>query len=182
MPDRGIEESMIWFALTVKPQHESAASRALSVYGIQTYIPLYWERRRWSDRYKTVEVPLIPGYIFTRFVRNQRTTVLQAPGVRSIVQFCGEPAPIPDHELDSIRTLIASGFPLEPWAGLVTGETVQIESGPLAGVHGVFLRRHDQSCLVVSVELLGRSVMATVDQEAVFPMTPKPLCGRAAAG
>ena len=173
---------MIWFALTVKPQHESTASRALSAFGIQTYVPLYWERRRWSDRYQTVEVPLIPGYIFTRFVRNQRTTVLQAPGVRSIVQFGGEPASIPDHELDSIRTLIASGFPLEPWAGLVMGQPVQIEAGPLAGVHGVFLKRHDRSCLAVSVELLGRSVLATVDQEAVFPITPQSLYRRASAG
>ena len=172
---------MNWFALTVKPQHESAAARALGAFDIPAYVPLYSERRRWSDRVKLIEAPLIPGYVFARFTRLERPVVLKAHGVRSVVQFAGEPAPVADRELDSIRTLIAAGFPLEPWEGLVPGESVSIDAGPLAGARGVFLRRRDQFCLAVSVELLGRSVIATVNREDVFPVSPKSL-SRAATG
>jgi transcription antitermination factor NusG len=161
---------MNWFALTVRPQHEEVSSKSLTAYDVQSYLPLYSTRRRWSDRYKTVDVPLIPGYVFARFARTQRTTVLRAHGVRSIVQFGGEPAPIPESELDSIRALIASGYPLEPWAGLVPGEKVRIETGPLAGAEGVFVKRKNACCLAVSIDMLGRSVIATVDPEAVIPL------------
>ena len=163
---------MNWFALTVRPQHEEVTCRSLAACGVQNYLPLYRERRRWSDRYKTIEVPLIPGYVFARFARSQRTTVLRAHGVRSIVQFGGEPAPIPECDLESMRKLVASGYPVEPWAGLVPGQKVRIDSGPLAGAQGVFVRRKTDCCLAVSIDILGRSVIATLDPEAVFPLMP----------
>ena len=159
-----------WLALTVRPQHESAASSALESFDIETYVPFYQERRRWSDRYKTIQAPLIPGYVFARFDEAQRATVLRCQNVRSIVQFGRQLAQIPDSELDCIRALIGSGLPVEPRKGIVPGTKVRIETGPLAGVCGVFLRRNNQQCLAVSVELLGRSVIAAVDQTAVFPL------------
>jgi len=103
---------------------------------------------------------------------NLKARVLRAHGVRSIVQFGGEPAPIPECDLESMRKLVASGYPVEPWAGLVPGQKVRIDSGPLAGAQGVFVRRKTDCCLAVSIDILGRSVIATLDPEAVFPLMP----------
>ena len=116
------ETAASWLALTVKPQHELASARALHVRDIESYAPVFSERRRWSDRFKVVTVPLFPGYVFARFEQSRRTTALQCHGIRSIVQFGPEPAQIPDSDMESIRLLIASAAYVEPWEGLIPGD------------------------------------------------------------
>ena len=164
------EMSTGWLALTVKPQHELSSALALEMRSIQSYAPFFSERRRWSDRSKVVNVALFPGYVFARFKQNQRTAALQCQGVRSVVQFGTEPAEIPDSAIQSIRLLVGSGACLEPWEGLIPGDKIRVETGPLAGATGVFLAHKGKSCLAVSLDLLGRSVIASIPQETVAPL------------
>ena len=159
-----------WAALTVKPQHEQVSARALNLRGVESYAPFFSERRRWSDRFKVVNVPLFPGYVFARFEKNQRTSALQCRGVHSIVQFGSEPALIPDSDIESIRLLIASSVYLEPWEGLIPGDKIRIDSGPLAGAIGVFVSHKGRSCLAISLDILGRSDIATLPRESVSPL------------
>lgn len=158
---------MNWYAVTVRPRHEFSAAEALAARDVVAYVPSYKSRRQWTDRMKTVEWPLIPGYVFVQFDRGSRTAVLQSNGVTSLVQLGGQPAPIPDLEIESLRTLLASGYPLEPVPGLVPGERIRVENGPLAGAVGVFLKRRGADCMAVTVELLGRSVIATVNLSSI---------------
>ena len=76
-----------WFALTVKPRHEKATALQLDRKGLESYLPLYRSKRRWSDRFKEVELCLFPGYVFCRFGFERRLDVLNVSSVHSIVGF-----------------------------------------------------------------------------------------------
>jgi transcription antitermination factor NusG len=137
--------------------------------GRESFLPLFRTRRRWSDRMKELELPLFPGYVLCRFAAYEKGAVLSVPGVRSIVGFGTQLAEIPDAEVESVRSLLHAGIPVRPWPYLEIGNRVRIEAGPLAGVQGVLLKFKNAWQVVVSVEILQRSVMAEVDLTAVFP-------------
>jgi transcription antitermination factor NusG len=116
----------------------------------------------------TIEEPLFPGYVFGRFGTAERVQVLRCAGVSKIVGFGKTPAPVPDDEIESIHKLLESRVALSPYPSIPVGARVRIEQGPLAGVEGVVVRAEDGKCrLVVSVELLQRSVAAEVDRSWV---------------
>ncbi|HVX65012.1 MAG TPA: UpxY family transcription antiterminator [Bryobacteraceae bacterium] len=164
----------VWHAIQVRPQHEKAVDRHLCYLGRESFLPLFRTRRRWSDRIKELEMPLFPGYVLCRFEAHEKGAVLSVPGVRSIVSFGSELAVIPDAEVDSIRALLRAGVPIRPWPYLEVGNRVRIESGPLQGVQGVLLKFKNEWQVVVSVEILRRSVMAEVELTAVFPCNMHP--------
>jgi transcription antitermination factor NusG len=153
-----------WFALTVKPRHEKAAAQNLRMAGLEEYLPLYAARRQWSDRTKVVDLPLFPGYVFCRFDSRERWTVLSIPGITSVVGFARTDRPLADAEIAAVRTLVASGLPLDPWPCLHAGDAVRIESGPLAGVEGTLLREKNAWRVIVSIGLLQRGVSVEVDR------------------
>ena len=115
----------------------------------------------------TVELPLFPGYLFCRFAGAQSLAVRQTPGVISVVGFAGKPEPIPDDQISAIRTTIESGRAFQPWRYVVAGDRVRIEHGPLAGVSGVVIREKGEIRVVVSVELLQRSVAVEIERDSL---------------
>jgi transcription antitermination factor NusG len=158
-----------WYAVQVRHQHEKAVARALAHGGFETFLPLYRCRRQWSDRVKVLELPLFASYVFARFPLEWRVHVLRTPGVRSIVSFNRQPAPVREEEIRYLRTVVESGAPIEPWPFLREGQRVRIERGPLSGVEGILLRFKGAWRVVVGVEILSRAVAAEVDRETVRP-------------
>src|ERR1035437_9420653 len=122
---------MNWYALTVKSQHEKAVDEQLQAKALESYLPLYRARRRWSDRIKTVDLPLFSRYVFCRFGFEDRLKVLQISSITSIVGFGGKPCPIPDHEIATIQSVVGSGLPYYPSALLRIGQRVRIRGGAL---------------------------------------------------
>jgi transcriptional antiterminator NusG len=162
-----LEEPERWFAATVKPNMEKVATAALQDQGLEAFLPSYRVWRRWSDRVKGLDVPLFPGYTFCRFNPLHRVPVLSSPGIVSIVGFGPNPAAIDDHEIESVRNVIASGLPVQPWAFLETGEQILIEKGPLAGVFGTVQVLKESCRLVVSISLLQRSLSVELDRDCI---------------
>jgi transcription antitermination factor NusG len=162
---------MQWFALVVKPQHEKSVQEQLLARSVEVYVPLIKTRRRWSDRIKIAETPLFPRYAFSRFDFEDRVKVLSAPGVIRTVGFGGVPAPISEQEIDSIRSVIASGRGVRPWPLLRVGQRVRIEAGPLCGVEGVLAREKTLYRVVVNVELLNRGVAVEVERDEIRPLS-----------
>ena len=157
-----------WFAVRTAPRSELRASSELSLRGLENYLPTRRVIRNWSDRVKTVDEPLFPGYLFGRFDLDDRVRVLQALGVKQIVGIGNTPAPISDSEIDNLRALVSANTLLVPWPYLDAGQRVRIDRGPLAGVEG-FVVRADQGALriVVSVDLLQRSVATEIDRDSI---------------
>jgi transcription antitermination factor NusG len=153
-----------WFAAHVRSRSELAASTALRAKGCETFLPLIRTRRQWSDRVKTIDTPLFPGYVFCRFAPHKRIAVLECRGVVNIVGISGHPSPIPDHEIESVRATLGSNLPLQSHPYLETGQRIRVEYGPLAGVEGVVVQRKCDLRLVVSVTLLQRSVSVQMDR------------------
>ncbi len=159
-----------WYALTVRPRHERATARSLRAKGLEEFSPLYRTRRRWCDRIKELETELFPGYVFCRFSYEQRLLVLNTPGVTSIVGFGKRPVPVDDDEIEAVRAVLASGFPIEPWPYLRAGQKVRIEQGCLEGVAGVVLRDRDTFRVLINVEILQRTVAVEIDRALLTPI------------
>jgi transcription antitermination factor NusG len=163
-----------WFAVKTHPKHESLAERGLRNQDFETYVPMHRVRRQWSDRTKMIEAPLFPGYVFCRFEAQDKLRVLTSPAVRGVVSFGRDPLPVENSEIDSIRTLISTGKPIDICPYLRAGEYVCIQSGPFASVRGFILRVQDNWRVVVAIEALGCSVSVEVDAAHVLPERKSP--------
>jgi transcriptional antiterminator RfaH len=153
-----------WFVVQVMPQSERRVASILEYKGYQQFSPTYLVRKRWSDRIKSREAPLFPGYVFVRSpAAGVRGLVSSTPGVTRILGFGGSPCPVPDREMTAIRRLSLQGqaFPI-PYVEV--GQRVEIREGPFAGVVGIVRRIKSRSCLIVSVELISRSIYVVVDE------------------
>jgi transcription antitermination factor NusG len=135
----------------------------------EVFLPLYSARHKWADRWKTVSLPLFPGYVFSRFDAAKRSSVLSASGVIDIVRIGAEPAEIDPSEIEAVQAVVKSSLFTEPYPHLVTGQRVTVRGGPLTGVLGTLVEVRNSLRLVVSVELLSRSVSVEVDRDWVVP-------------
>ena len=160
-----------WYALYTRPRHEKQVFQELSTKRIEAFLPTYKIRRRWSDRYKVVEEPLFKNYLFVNVDYERRYhDTLRPYGAVSIVTFDGQPARIPEDEIDSIRRLVTSELPYDPHPYLKVGRRVRVRSGPLEGCEGILTRKKGLARLVLSVHLLQQSVSAEVDADCVEPL------------
>jgi transcription antitermination factor NusG len=169
----GIElgsSNLLWYALRVQTKYGSFASATLRSKGYEEFLPLYRSRRRWSDRIKTLDLPLFPGYLFCRFNVGDRLPVLTTPGVIGIVGAGKTPIPVDEEEIEAIRAILRSGAVAQPWPFLRVGSKVHVERGPLAGVKGIITNTDKVYRLIVSVSLLQRSVAVEIDREWARPI------------
>lgn len=169
----GHNNSYHWYAVRVRSQHEDVVARHLRVRGLESFLPLYKQLHRWSDRFKEVELPLFPGYVFCQFDAANRLPVLTIPGVVHIVGAGKNPLPIDEDEIAAIQAAVKSGFPTHPCTFLQLGEKVRIEYGPLCGIEGILSGFRGHQRLVLSITLLQRSVAVEIDGEWVRPVSLK---------
>jgi transcription antitermination factor NusG len=163
-------QRIAWFALQVHSNYERRVADLLSEKGYECYVPLLHCRRQWSDRVKELSLPLFPGYVFCELDVENRLPVLVTPRVRGIVGAGKKPLAIPDEELAMVRTVVSSGLMSGPHPYLNAGQRVLIERGPLAGVKGTLVDVKGSARVVVSIELLQRSIAAQVEMNWVRPV------------
>ncbi len=154
-----------WYAVYVTPRHEKRVTTRLEEKCLPVFLPLFRAVHRWSDRRKCVELPLFPGYTFVRLsVRQEdRVAVLRTSGV---LRFVGAApslgTPIPAKQIEDIWVLVNSRLPLEPHPFLKVGDRVRIRSGSLAGVEGILSGKNSDATLVITIDLLQRSVAVRI--------------------
>ena len=168
-----------WFALRVRSRYERTVAAHLQGRGFESLLPVYKRRHRWSDRFKEIDLPLFPGYVFCQFDSLNRLPILSIPGVVHVVGVGRTPVPIDESEIAAIQAAVKSGLPRQPWPFLEIGHRVRIEYGPLSGVHGILLGFRGHQRLVLSVTLLQRSVAVQIDEAWVQPISEQNgICGR----
>ena len=171
-----------WFAIQVKSTHEKRVTSLLQYQTYECFLPLYTSRRRWSDRIKRVELPLFPGYVFSRFTPAGRIPILKTPSVISIVGIGAIPAPIDECEIAAIQRAVASGFGLSPHPFLQIGQRVRINGGSLYGLEGLIADVRKRDRLILSVTMLQRSVAVEIDSAWATPIhtsRAEPECSKA---
>jgi transcription antitermination factor NusG len=158
-----------WFALWTRSRHEQVVREQLEQKRVEAFLPTVTRWSRWKDRKKKIDWPLFPGYCFARFDPRERLPILKCTGVVNIISFEGEPAPIPELEIDGIRRLVETDLAYDPCPMIREGEMVEVVHGPLKGVIGRLVRKNDKARLVLSVDLIGQAVSVEVDAADVRP-------------
>jgi transcription antitermination factor NusG len=161
-----------WYAVWSRSRHEKMVAGALTNIGITTFLPLVTEMHRWSDRRRSVEVPLFPGYVFVQ-IPNSTEARLQVRKTSGVVQFVGNrqgAVPIQDKEINDVRTLLEEKVSCSPYPFLKVGQRVRICGGAFDGIEGVLVGRDSASKLVISIELIQRCLAVSVYNLDVEPV------------
>jgi transcription antitermination factor NusG len=165
-----------WFVLWTHSNSERLVHAHLRDREFEVFLPLVkaWSRRRGVQ--STVALPMFPGYVFVRHVLDKRSYV-EILKARGVVRVLGErwdrPAFVPDGEIEAIRRVAGADVPVLPYPFLTEGQRVRIEDGPLTGLQGILIATKPQKgLLVVSVDLLQRSVAVEVASTQVQPLGP----------
>jgi transcription antitermination factor NusG len=173
-------EPQAWHALYVRHQHEKAIAEFLNKNGFDAFAPVYGAVRKWKDRTKHLLLPLFPCYVFLHGGLNHKSTILATPGVCSIVTMGGKPATMADAEVEAIRVATSQRGAVEPHPFLRSGDRVRVRSGHLEGIEGILVRRKNSLRLVLSAELLERSIAVEVDANDVEPLPARTQAAAAA--
>jgi transcription antitermination factor NusG len=166
-----------WFAVYTTCRHEKRVARHLEQRQIEHFLPLYRTQHRWKDGSRVmVDLPLFPGYVFVRVDSRNRVGVLAVPGVVSMIGTALRPAPLPDFEVEKLRTGL-DPMRAEPHPLTIVGQRVRIKTGALSGVEGIVIRRKSGIRVVLTLSLLMQSIAIEVDGDDVefletsFPLT-----------
>lgn len=159
-----------WYAAHTRSRHEKRVAEQLAGRKIEFFLPLYQARHRWKDRIAEVELPLFPGYVFVHIPLKDRCRVQDIASVAKLVTFQGLPAPLPTAEIEALRAGLAARLKASPLPYLKLGHRVCVKNGPLTGAEGILLRKKDKCRLVISLELIMRSVAVEVDAADVQPL------------
>lgn len=158
-----------WYAAYTFARHEKCVALQLQQRGFDHFLPIHQEVHRWKDRRKVVEMPLFPGYVFVRMCVSEQVRVLQVASVAQLVSVQGKPVALPDAEIDVLRNGLSENLHAEPHPYLRVGRRVHITRGPLAGASGVLVRKKQGFRVVLSVEMIMRSVSVEIDIQDVAP-------------
>jgi transcription antitermination factor NusG len=144
--------------------HEKRVADQFASRDVEHFLPQYESVRRWKDRKVWLQLPLFPGYLFVHLALQERLRVLQVPGVVRLVGFEGSPTPMPEEDLERIREFLGRGWHAEPHPYLPAGRRARVVCGPLARMEGIVLRRKNRSRLVLSFDLIQRSMAVEMDE------------------
>lgn len=159
-----------WFAAYTTTRHEKTVAEHFALRDIESFLPLYRTQRLWKNGCRmNLELPLFPSYIFVRVSRRERVRVLEVPGVLSMVSSGGKPVPLPEAEVETLRSSIPF-VNCEPHPYLIVGERARVKTGYLAGMEGVLLRKKGITRVVLSLDLIMQSVAVEVDADNVEPV------------
>jgi transcription antitermination factor NusG len=152
-----------WYAAQTCANHEKRVQEQLRQRAVDSYLPVYASVRRWKDRRVSLDLPLFPGYVFVRLALCDRLPVLQTPSLVRLVGFGGQPAPLPDQEIEALRRGLSKEVRIEPHPFLKVGHRVRVRSGPFQGLEGILVRKKNISRFVISLDLIMRSVATEID-------------------
>ena len=158
-------EEMKWYAVHTMARHEKRVAAQFEEKRVCTFLPLLGQIHKWSDRRVKVEVPMFSCYAFVRIVRTveARLKIMQTPGVLGFVGSERQGTPIPEEQIESLRIAISGNVPCFPHDFLKAGQRVRVRGGSLEGVEGILVRQGGDQSLVLSVELLHRSIAIRVE-------------------
>ena len=161
-----------WYAVQTRARHEKTIAERLREQGVTSFLPLVSEVHRWSDRRKTVELPLFSCYVFVRIAPTgeDRLRVCRINGVFGIVGVRGEGIPIPDEQIEAVRTLVTEQLQWSVHPFLKIGQRVRIRGGSMDGVEGILTARNGDRTLIISVDAIQRSLAVRIEGYDVEPV------------
>ncbi len=165
-----------WVALYTNSRAEKKTAQTLQNAGYEVYLPLQRIRRQWSDRWKSVEVPLINSYIFAKIRARDVAPVRTSAGVVCIVSWHGKPAVIPDREIDAIKRLMdaQAEIHVKNTSQLKRGAKVRILEGPFVNMEGMLVSDCEEGNFCVSISGLDFALVTTIEESILVPAEEDP--------
>ena len=160
-----------WYAVRTHSFRERVVAQSFASQGICYYLPLLSEKHRWSDRIKTIQVPLFKNYLFVKITSTQEDfwKVISTNGVTRILGDERGPISIADKEIESVARMLTKKAELKVVCGFQGGRPVRVKAGPLRGTEGCFVRISGRDHLAVQINTLGQMVLAEINYCDVEP-------------
>ena len=166
----GVARDRNWYAVYTVPQHEKSALKQLDIREIESFLPTYETVRVWKNRQRMkLILPLFPTYLFVHINSRERAKVLQSPGVLQIVGNGRRCVPLPDSEVEFLRSDFCRQR-IEPYRDLVIGEKVRIKSGVMQGLQGTLVRKSNSMRFVLTIESINQHAAVQVDAGNLEPI------------
>jgi transcription antitermination factor NusG len=165
----GITNNPSWWAIYTRHQHEKALAGMLSLKGFEVFLPLYESTRRWKDRQKVLALPLFPSYLFVRGTIDRKLQILTTPGIHMILHHGEHVAVVPEAQIQAIQRTVDGSCRVEPHPFLKCGSRVRVTRGVLEGLEGNLIRKKNLCRLVLSIDMLAKSVAVEVNASDVEP-------------
>ena len=154
-----------WIAIYTKSRHEQIVVNELIKKDIESFCPMFKERRQWSDRKKWVHFPLFRSYVFARIHLKENIFVLQTIGVNKIVKFQNKISIIPDQVINDIKNIVDGGYKIQKVDYFIKGDEVSVISGPLKGLNGIIQDLKGDSRLIMKVEAIRQAFSIEISSE-----------------
>ena len=152
-----------WYAIYTHPRAEKLVFTRLNENGVESFLPLIKTMRKWSDRKKMVEKPLLSSYVFVRVIPKEFPVVYRTAGVVKFVSFEGQPVAIPQKQIDNLMLLINSDAEIEVTGETISkGDNVEVVSGALVGLTGELIKVKGKSRVVVRIDRLDQNIIVTI--------------------
>ena len=156
-----------WYAIWTRSHYEQLVADQLTAKGLRVFLPRMGQWSRRDGVRRLIHVPMFTGYVFLHapIDKNIYLDVIKARGV---VRILGDRwdslSTIDRDEIEALERVVEAGLPVMPHAYLREGQRVRIKAGPLKGVEGTLVDNvADKGVIVLSIELLQRSVAVKVD-------------------
>jgi len=152
-----------WYAVYTNPRAEKQVRDRLMEAGVEVFLPLQKTYRIWSDRKKLVEVPLLSSYVFVKVIPKDFPKVYQSSGVVRFITFEGQPASIPQNQIDNLRLLINSEAEIEISSEkFEKGDNVEVIRGSLIGLTGELVNMGPHSRVVIRIDRLDQNLIVNI--------------------
>ncbi len=158
---------MYWKVLYVSSRSEKKVDQRLKELGVESYVPIKREKRKWSDRMKWVNIPMISGYVFVKVNEKNRDLVFRANGVLNFVRHNGADALVREAEIEALRSIEEKGYYVEVFGTdkKDIGDKVEIKYGPFKGLKGTVVNTAKEEEHTIQIEGIGYALRVTLPSE-----------------
>jgi len=174
---RLIDSKYRWFAVYTRSRFEKRLAVLLTEKGVDCYLPLKTEKRQWSDRVKVIEEPLLKSYLFVKVSNREYFNVLNTPGAVCYISFQGEPASIPEKQIDDLKMFmrVYNEKVDAVRENLSKGQQIIVVSGPLKGITGELIEFRGKNRIALRFERLGYCILTDIALQDVEVFNPDDL-------
>ena len=162
-----------WYAVHTRSRHEKKVEVELRGKGVEVFLPLYETLSRRRDRKKIIELPLFSGYLFVQIIP-ERNRILEVLKVKGVVRILGktptELFPVSENQIEAVRRMVESDRLISGHPYIREGSRVRVKAGPLLGVEGILIERRGRHRLIISVDMLQKSVSTEISVDEVEPI------------
>ena len=173
---KGTPSPRAWYAVYTHSRAEKKVSQRLGEEGLEAFLPMQKCVRKWSDRKKLIDKPIISSYVFVKIKKRDFSKVLKTMGVVKFIMFEGEPVTIPEEQILNLKIL--SDSDAEVFVSndvFLKGDMVEVLYGSLVGLRGELVRVGNRRTVVMRVINSGLNLTVDIHKIAIRKLKERKL-------